>query len=137
MKAVYASGAAAILSETPGLLTFGTVSPTVSITNNVQHLITARVVIDLSECTFNQAVTVTLKLRRTSGTAGDIAHSTTSIQVGAIASSGQNEVDVPVELPPVLHSPAAVPETIQLWGSVSDLPDTGDLKISEACIIVE
>jgi hypothetical protein len=137
MKAVYAAGTPATLSETPGLLTFGTTSPTVSITKNTRHLITARVLLSLAGCTLAEVVTVTFKLRVTSGTAGDIAHSTTSIQVGAIASSGQNEVAIPLELPPVLHSPAAVPETIQLWGSVSGLPDTGDLKISEACIIVE
>jgi hypothetical protein len=137
MKITYASGTPATLSETPGLLTFGTVSPQVKINRNVQRLLTARAVLSLSGCTITDPITVTLKLRCTSGTPADIANSTTTIVIGDIATSGQNEVDIPVELPPVIQTTGDSQQTIQLWGSISDSPASGDIKVSEASILVE
>ena len=137
MQAVYASGTPAALSQTPGLLTFGTTSPSVHLVKNVRRLLTARAVISLSECTVGEPITVTLKLRRTSGTPADLAHAISSVTVGLIAASGQNEVDVPIELPPCIHTVGNTAETIELWGSIDALPSTGQITVSEASILVE
>lgn len=135
MQGSYASGAPYVLTETPALCAFGIQSPSVLLPRRAAAVIRARAVLDLSGCTFAAPVTVTLKLRRTSGTPADLAHASTTIGIGIIGTSGTNEVDIPVELPEVARNTGSARETIQLWASISALPSTGEIRIKEASIL--
>jgi hypothetical protein len=112
--------------------------PQVRLPANSRRALSARATIDLSQCTITDAIVVTLKLRRISGTPGDIAHSSTTIGLGVIATSGQNEVDVPVTLKPVIYdSSIGARDTIRMIVSLSAGPATGQIVIRDAAILVE
>jgi hypothetical protein len=138
MQSVRAAGTPYTLTQSPAYAAFGTTSPQVTLPANVRRAITARVVIDMSGCTLAGVTTVTLKLRKTNGTPGDIAASITTVKLGIIGTSGTNEVDVVAMLPQVIvTSPTAAQGIYQLWASVDALPSAGVIQIREASILVQ
>lgn len=137
MQGVYASGGPYTLTATPALVQFGDQSPSLLLPRRITANIRARAVIDLSACTFASPVTVTIKLRRTSGTPADLAHSSTTVTIGVIGTSGTNEVDVPVSLPEVKLGTGPTRVSIQMWASISELPSSGQVRIKEASIVYE
>lgn len=133
-QAVYASGSPYVLTETPALAAFGTQSPQLTLVRRVFHTLSARAVIDLSGCTIVSPIDITLKLRRTSGTPADIASCTTTLRVGIVGTSGTGVQDMEITIPQKSHRPSLANEVVQLWASVSALPASGEIRISEASV---
>lgn len=135
MQAIHAAGTAYTLTQTPALAAFGTTSPQVYMGRG-RKVISARVVLDMRFCTITSPATVTLKLRKTSGTPADLTNAITTIVIGNIGTSGQGETDLCVDIPPVAYN-SVVGTVVELWASISALPATGLITVREASILVE
>jgi hypothetical protein len=137
MQGIYGSGTPYVLTTESKLTEFGTTTPQVTIRSGETYAISARALVDMFTCVTDDPITITLKLRAMkTGVSVDIANSETTLVLGTIGGSGQNEVDQVIDLPPVIYT-AAEDALIVLYASIDVLPDTGDLSIREASILVQ
>lgn len=134
MQLILASGNPYTLTASLAKVAFSTTSPRVVVNAGLTRLLSVRAMVDLSNCTLDSPRVITLLLRRITGTPVDLSRSETTIKVGSIATSGQNEVDVPIVLPPIIVTPT-VSSTFELWAKVDSLPSTGIIQIREASIL--
>lgn len=134
MQLILASGTPYTLTASLAKVAFSTTSPRVVVNSGLTRLLSVRAMVDLSKCTLDSPRVITLLLRRITGTPVDLSRSETTIKVGSIATSGQNEVDVPIVLPPIIVTPT-VSSTFELWAKVDSLPSTGIIQIREASIL--
>ncbi len=130
---VYAAGTKYALTNTAALLDFGTTDPTLTLPANYSsYILKARVRIDFTGTTFAANRTVTLKLRKTTGTAGDVANSTITLVTPVITTL--TETWMVVDLPTVVFINESS-STIQIWGSIDVVPEAGTIDVVEASII--
>ncbi len=128
-QSVYASGTAYSLTATAAKLDFGTIDPTITITVAGTYLLFANVRLDYNGATFAANRTVTLKLRKTSGTPADVTSATRSFLVPIITTLTYTAGVIP--LPPVTFV-AAASDVIQVWGSIDVVPTAGSLDAVQA-----
>jgi hypothetical protein len=134
---VTASGTPYTLTETPAKVVFGTTSPTITINkaHGTRCTLFVQATIDVSASEFAADRTVTLKLVKTNGVQADLASASVDVPCGAIATSGQWDLELVSYMQPVVHRVSAEkPDVIELWASIDSLPDTGEVTIEAAII---
>lgn len=129
---VQASGTAYSLTATPAFLNFGTTDPQVTLSQPGVWLITARVRLNYTGATFAANRTVTLKLRKTSGSAEDVTGGSVTATTGVTTTVTGTFVTQTWTIPYISVDSSA---TIQLWGDVSVIPSAGSLDATEASIV--
>lgn len=127
----YAAGSAYSLTATPALLDFGTTDPSITLTANANYRLTGGCVIQYNGATFAANQTVTIKLRKTSGTAADVTNAVRGI-ITEVITTGTKHFAI-VELPPVTYSTTTA-DVIQLWGDVAATPSAGSLDVVSAYV---
>ena len=137
IRSVYASGTPYTITATGTLATFGSTSPTLSLTTSIgaKFKLRARANVQMVGATFDANRTVTVKLRKTTGTAADILNATTSILTDV--TTAKSGLLASVNIPEVIITAAETPTTVQLWALVDVIPTTGSIVINEASIIAE
>lgn len=131
--AVYAAGTSYQLTATPALATFGTTSPSLTITAAGTYLILAQFKLDYTGATFAASRTVTMKIRRTNNTAADITNASMTI-LTAIVTTVTATLEA-ATIPIVAYVTANANDVIELWGSVSVVPTAGSLDVAAASIV--
>ncbi len=94
------------------------------------YLLTALVRLDYVGATFAANQTVTVKIRRTNNTAGDIATSTFMLAIVTTITYTAGQVAV-IAFP---YSTAGISDVVQVFVSVSVIPSAGALNVVEAAI---
>ncbi len=128
----YASGTAYALTATPALLNFGTTDPSITLVNSAAYMIFARAHIKYNAATFAANRTVTLKVRKTSGTAADVANTPATFVTDIITT--QTYSAGIITLPPVIYK-AGAKDVLELWGSIDVIPTAGSIDAVEAEIL--
>lgn len=127
----YASGTAYSLTATAALLNFGTNDPQITITEPGIYLLFARVRLDYNGATFSSNRTVTLTIRRTNNTAGDVASTAFKVRVITTQSDTAGIIAFPVMIYETLNKDDA----LELRGLVSVLPSAGSIDAVEAELV--
>lgn len=127
-----AAGTAYSLTNTAGLLTFGTTSPTVTVSVAGTYMLFAQVKLDYVGATFAGNQTVTLKIRRTNNTAADVTDSTQTFVVPII--TALTYTAGVIDLPPVTYTTALTSDILQVWGSIGTAPAAGSVDATAAVI---
>lgn len=130
---VFAAGTAYSLTNTQAALTFGTTSPSLTLTAAGTYLIFARVRLDYNAATFAANRTVTLKLRRTNNTAADLTNGSTAAltQILTITTFTMGDYTW-IPLPYVTTN---TNDAIAIFGGLDTAPTAGSLDAVEAEII--
>lgn len=128
---VYGSGTVYSLTVTAALLNLGTNPPTLQLGDAGTYLIMARARFDLNGATFGSVRTLTAKLYN-STTAADIANSSSTQKIPIVTTLTYT---LPQYEKTVIYEAASDGETIQLWGSLSNLPSAGSVDCAEADIV--
>jgi len=130
---VYAAGTAYTLTAASAAVDFGTTDPALTINQVGNYMIRGRVKLSVVGATFAAVRTVTVKLRRTNNTPGDVANSSSTWAV-PIMTTITATLDV-INLPDVFYSTANVNDILTLFADVSVLPSAGSIIIDEASIV--
>lgn len=129
---VYAAGTAYSLTATPAALTFGTTSPSLTLTLPGTYRLTARVRQDYNAATFAAVRTTTLKLRRTNNTAADLTNGSAGAKTQVITGISGTFIDQTFE---VDYTTPNTSDAIALFGSIDVVPTAGSLDCVEAYIL--
>lgn len=122
---VYGAGTVYSLTTTPALIALGTTTPSTTILSNGVYRITGAVGINYNASTFVAQQTITLKFRKTSGTAADLSNAVRTISLSISATPLSYTVGVyPI---PAVYYTATAGDIIQVWGSISVLPGAGTM----------
>lgn len=130
---VYAAGTAYSLTNTAAALTFGTTSPSLTITDPGTYLLLARVRVDYNGATFAAVRNVTLKLRRTNNTAADLTNASTGFKTAVVTTVTYTADDAVI--PPVIYTTQNSNDIISIFGSIDTGPTAGSIDCVEAEII--
>lgn len=130
---VYAAGTAYSLTNTQAALTFGTTSPSLTITAPGTYLILGTVQLDYNAATFAAVRNATVKLRRTNNTAADLTSATRTVKTNIITTLTYS-LDV-VMIPPVFYTTTLSNDAIALFGALDTVPTAGSLDAVAASII--
>jgi len=133
VRQVYASGTAYTLTNSSAAVDFGTTDPSLTLAQPGTYLIFSRANLKYTGATFAASRTVTLKLRRTNNTAGDLSNASTTFLTDIITTLTYTAGVV--QLPPVLYTTSNDSDVISLFGDVSAAPSAGSLDITAAEII--
>ena len=133
VRTIYASGTAYALTNSSAALDFGTTDPSLTLTQPGTWLIFARASLAYAAATFASSRTVTLKLRRTNNTAGDLTNA--SISVPTRVTSTVTDTFGPVMIPPVLYTTSNIDDAITIYADVSVAPSAGAFNATNAEII--
>ncbi len=128
----YAAGTAYSLTTSAALLDFGTTDPSITITPSGTYLLFARVHLKYNGATFAANRTVTLKIRKTSGTPADVAN-TPATFITQVVTTFTATAGV-ISLPVVVYA-ASAGDVLEVWGSVDTGPTAGSLDAVEAELI--
>lgn len=127
-----AAGTAYSLTNTSAALDFGTTDPVLTINKAGTYLLRGKVNLKYNGATFAAGRTVTLKLRRTNNTAGDISGGS-EVVVTAIVTTVTATFLV-VTLPDVIYTTTNINDAITIYGDVSVVPTAGSLDAVSASI---
>lgn len=127
-----ASGTPYTLTATAAQITFGTTSPAVTLTQAGTYLLLSRANTKYSGATFAGNQTVSIKLRKTSGTPADLTgiFTTNTLRIITLLTDSAGTL----VNPPAVYT-AAANDVIRLWGNVSTLPSAGSVLVTEAEIV--
>ena len=131
--AVAAGGTVATITDTAALLNFGTTDPSVIITNAGVYILMAGAACEYTGWTPDIVPsTLTIKLRRTSGSPDDIVGGAASLDLDTemVAYSGP----VGIISTPMLIYTSAGSETVQLWGGIGVAGSGGSITARSAWI---
>jgi hypothetical protein len=128
---VYATGTAYTLTNSAGLITFGTTSPSLTIPAAGTWLILGQVQLEYVGATFAASRTVTPKIRRTNNTPTDVV--TGSFRTDIITTLTYTAGVVP--LAPQVYVTANTDDILQLWASIDVVPSAGSMQVSQASIV--
>lgn len=128
----YASGTVYSLTTTPALIDFGTTDPTITILVAGTYRLDANIGLKYNGATFAANQTVTLKMRKTSGTPADVTSASRTV-VLQITTTLTGTIET-TQLPPVFFT-AAANDVIQVWGSIGVAPSVGSVDCTSAEII--
>lgn len=128
---VYAAGTAYTTTTTPAQANFGTTDPVLTINTAGTYLLQSHAGVLYSAATYAGAQTVTVKLRKTSGTAADVANATRTMELPVLTSFTGGDV---IAIPPVIYT-AAAGDVLEVFASVSATPSAGSVQIDSAEIV--
>jgi hypothetical protein len=129
----YASGTAYSLMATAAALNFGTANPVVTLPVAGTYLIRYRAHVEYVGATFAAAEAVTLKLRCTNNTAGDLTNFPATAVAAVVTTTTGTLAWVTNE---VVYT-AAAGDTITIYGLVAATPSAGALNVVEASIVAQ
>jgi hypothetical protein len=130
---VYAAGTSATVPTTWGLLTFGTTSPSLTITAAGTYLINSRVRINTNNCTHAADHVLSFLLYRTNNTPAQLANSSTAYNAHGHTADASTEFIITLQ--PIIYTTANTNDVIELWGLLSDTDTSGTHDAIEACIV--
>lgn len=130
---VYAAGTAYSLTNTQAALTFGTTSPSLTITSPGTYLILSAAQLDYNAATFAAVRNATIKLRRTNNTAADVTGATRTLKTGIITLLTYT-LDV-AYLPPVFYTTQNSNDTLSIFGALDTVATAGTLDAVAASIV--
>lgn len=133
--AAYASGTAYTITTVDSAVTFGTSQPLVTITTAGTWRLTGRLKLSYVGATFAAVRNVTLKLRRTTVTASDIANSSSTFQTDIITTLTYTAGVI--VLPDVTYVTAINSDQITIFVVIDTGPTAGTITVSEANIYAE
>ncbi len=129
----YAAGTVYTLTNAAAAVVFGTTSPTITLATAGKYRIRAQVVVELVGATFAANQALTIKLRRTNNTAGDLTNSTLVYTV-PIVTTLTNTLAV-ITLPDVFYTTAGTSDVVTIFAGLAATPSAGSVTISAASII--
>jgi hypothetical protein len=131
--AVSAGGTVATMTDTAALLNFGTTDPSVTIANAGVYILMAGAACEYTGWTPDiNASTLTIKLRRTSGSPDDIVGGAASIDLDTVMVAYTGPVGI-ISTPMLIYTSAGS-ETIQLWGGIGVAGAGGSITARSAWI---
>jgi hypothetical protein len=131
--AAYAAGTVYSFTNAQAAITFGTTQPAITIAKAGTYRLRARVNVKYNGATFAAPRTLTLKIRRTNNTPGDVTNAITAV-VTAIVTTTTGTFLV-VDLPDVLYSTSNTDDALTIYGGLDTAPTDGSLDAVEASII--
>jgi hypothetical protein len=126
-----AGGTAYTLTGSYGTVTFGTTSPSVTLTEVGTYLITATLQTSYVGATYATASSVNYKLRRTNNTAADLSGSIFGDQIPVMTTLATNGPTVTLT---ALYNTLKTTDTIGIQGTVTATPSAGSVTVSAASI---
>lgn len=131
-SSVYSAGSVYSLTNTPALLTFGTTSPSLTLTKPGTYLLLVNTQLDYAAATFAAVRSATLKLRRTNNTPADLTNGSVVLKTDIITlltyTLGQSAWWT-------LYSTTNSDDNIQIFGSIDVIPTAGTLNAAMASIV--
>lgn len=133
--AIQARGAMSLFALAPSraLLDFGTTDPILTLQDAGTYKITGGVGLKYSAATYAGAQTVTVKLRRTSGSAADLTSGGRTVELPVLTTFTGGDF---IGLPPIYYT-ANAGDVIQIFGSVSATPSAGSVTCDSAEITAD
>ena len=129
----YASGTVYSLTNTDALVDFGTTDPTIVLDKSGTYLLFGRAYLVYNGATYAANQTVTIHLRRTNNTAGNVANATTTATLRIVTTLTDTVGVMP--LPPVVYSTSNTTDSISVYGSLSATPAAGTVDVKEASVV--
>lgn len=129
---VTAAGTVYSLTNTQAAVTFGTTSPTLTLTVAGTYLIIATFRLDNNGATTAADRTATLKLRRTNNTAADLTGASNAIQTGIVTTVTNTLACATIA---VTYATALTSDIISLFGAIDTVPSAGTLDVGAASIV--
>lgn len=129
---IAAAGTAYSLTNTAAALDFGTTDPSITLDEPGIYLIMARADVNYAGATFAASRTVTLKLRRTNNTAGDLTGGSIALATDIITTLTYTFAS-PTWW--TLYTTANANDAITIFGDVSVVPTAGALNAVAASIV--
>ncbi len=129
---VHAAGTVYSLTATSAAVDFGTTDPGFTIAKAGRYRLGGTFTLKYSAATFAASRAVTMKLRRTNNTAGDISNSTIVLDTDIITTLTYTFIRC--ALPDVIYTTANTNDAIALFGDVAVLPTAGSLDVTAASV---
>lgn len=128
----YSVGTAYSLTNTQAALTFGTTSPSITITSPGTYLIFYRAVVDYTGATFAAVRTATFKLRRTNNTAADVTGSSVATLTSILTLITSTMAPISGV---VTYTTTNSDDVVKIFGALDVVPTAGSLDVSSASIV--
>lgn len=129
----YGSGTPYTLTATAAQVAFSTTSPVFTLAAAGIWMFFAGCTVDYVGATLLGNRTISVKLRRTNNTAGDITGAISSFQtqvITALTFTAQSLV-----LPVVTYQTSNVDDSISIFGSISTVPTLGSVQVTNAWVV--
>ena len=127
-----ATGTGYTLTATNAKVTFGTISPTITIPAAGTWMIRGYVRVELNAATFAASRVVTSLLRRTNNTPANISTSGIIFNTPIVTTVTQSLAIMPI--PEQVYTTANTDDLIEIWADVSTLPTAGTVSIDAAAL---
>ncbi len=131
-KRTVAAGTAYTLTATNAKVTFGTTSPAFTVNKAGTYAFSGFVRVEFNGATFVAGRVVTVLLRRTNNTPGNISTSEVTFTVPVVTTASHTMAVIP--LPPLIYTTANTSDIIEIWADVSVLPSAGTIEIQAAVL---
>lgn len=132
VTAAYGSGTGYTVTTTPALTTFSVTNPTVTLPTTGNYVLIPNVSLQYIAATFLTSRTVTLKLRKTSGTAADVSNSVATVLTQLVTLLSFTVASP--QMPPVGFSGTAG-DIISIFASIDVAPTAGTIQVVAASIL--
>jgi hypothetical protein len=132
--AVYAAGTVYTLTTTNAKITFGTTSPSLTITAPGTYALHGFVKVNVTGATFAANQTVTVLIRRINNTAANVTNSGTTYFLPIMTT--QTQTIALIQMKEIFYATANSDDTLELWADVSALPSAGTVTVEAASLTV-
>lgn len=129
---VFAAGTVYTLTNTSQLVTFGTTSPSLTLTSRGTYALHGFVRVDFNAATFSAPRNFTVLLRRTNNTPANLTNSGTVFVVPIVTTLTNTMAMVPMK--ELFYTTTNADDVIELWADISTLPDAGSLQVVTASL---
>ncbi len=126
----YSSGSAYVLTNTPSALDFGISDPIIILNSPGTYSLCGRVNVKLNAATFLLNRTLTVKLRRTNNSPGDLINSSSIWTIPT--TTLLTETLAAITLPEVFYETDVDSDEIKIFADISAVPTAGTISITEA-----
>ncbi|MES2287545.1 MAG: hypothetical protein V4547_17760 [Bacteroidota bacterium] len=130
----YATGTVYNLTTTSAKVTFGTSSPSATITTAGTYLILSNLKIEYASLTTLGAAVCNFKLRRTNNTATDLSNASTNFNVPTLTALTQTAGDADIQ--PIIYTTSNNDDVIEMWGNRGANVTLGNIQVGEASIVI-
>lgn len=126
----YAAGTVYSVTNAQAAVAFGTTSPVVTITTAGTYRIRARLTVNYNAATFAAVRNLTVKLRRTNNTAGDLTNATLTVKTQIITTL--TFTMLVIDIPEVLYTTTNVDDAVTIFAGLDTGPTAGSLDVVAA-----
>ena len=129
----YGTGTNAPINNTTGLLTFGTTSPTITITAAGTYFVTAGLSQYFNNANFSTPRTATYKVRRSNNTATDL---TETLVTNLLSTGGAMTMDAGGwSLPGAIYTTSNTNDVLEVWATLDGNPASGNFEAKKGWIV--